>query len=207
MWQLDSSKSGLSFVIQSGPTNFGVAAIDAQRFNSLLRPNLEALYRAAFRLVRNKPDAEDLVQEVCVRAIQRLADLDESRPVRSWFLAVLHNLYVDGVRRATAAPFTRAADVDGADSACPDPGPEEQASIQQREERLQAQWSRLGPADQMLLALRAEEYSAAEIAEITNIPISALYARLYRARANLARLLYGSAASASASEQRMEIAK
>jgi len=188
-----------------GTTQFGVAAIDAKKFHSVLRPHLEALYRAAFRLVRNKADAEDLVQEVCVRAIQRLSELDESRPVRAWFLTVMHNVFVDDVRRANNSPFAGEQHSEAAESACGDPDPEELASILEGEERLHALWSRLSSADQMLLALRAEEYSVAEIAEITQIPISALYARLYRARLNLARLLYGP--QTSVPEQRMEIAK
>jgi DNA-directed RNA polymerase specialized sigma24 family protein len=42
-----------------------------QRFHRLIEPHLDALFRAAYRLTRNRPDAEDLVQEACVRAFER----------------------------------------------------------------------------------------------------------------------------------------
>lgn len=145
------------------------------------------------------------MQEVCVRAIPRLGELDESRSVRAWLLTVLHNLFVDDVRRAVGGPFTGQSDSEFTETACPEPDPEQSASNLECEERLHAAWARLSLADQALLALRAEEYSASEIAEITSIPISALYARLYRARSNLARQLYGRRSTET--DQRMEIAK
>ena len=92
----------------------------------LVEPELNGLYRTAFRLTRNRSDAEDLVQETCIRACRQLSDLREDGPVRAWLLTVLHNLFVDGARRAGSAPIAslpEAQDPDG--SASPDPGPEE----------------------------------------------------------------------------------
>jgi len=51
------------------------------RFTDLIEPHLDVLFRAAFRLTRNQGDAEDLVQETCARAFQRVLELDESRHV------------------------------------------------------------------------------------------------------------------------------
>src|SRR3970282_17205 len=47
----------------------------AQRFEALVRPHYAVLYRTAYRLTRSVHDAEDLVQEVCVRAYPRLDEL------------------------------------------------------------------------------------------------------------------------------------
>ena len=60
---------------------------DGQRSRRLIEPHLDALFRAAFRLARNTADAEDLVQEACIRAYQRLSELDESRRVEIRSLA------------------------------------------------------------------------------------------------------------------------
>ncbi|HWL62327.1 MAG TPA: RNA polymerase sigma factor [Steroidobacteraceae bacterium] len=59
-----------------------------QRFHRLIEPHLDALFRAAYRLTRNRPDAEDLVQEACVRAFERLDSLSEEGAVKSWLLRV-----------------------------------------------------------------------------------------------------------------------
>lgn len=182
-----------------------MATAAARRFNALIEPHLEAVYRAAFRMVRNKADAEDLVQETCIRAIQQLANLNESKSVKSWLLSVMHNLFVDGARRAQRSPIISGHDKEHVESASPSANPEELAIIMQREERLHDAWARLDRSQQILLALRAEEYSTTEIAQITGIPIDALYARLYRARLKLAEHLNDKPLAKL--EDRMEIAK
>jgi RNA polymerase sigma-70 factor, ECF subfamily len=163
---------------------------DAPRFKALIEPHLDALFRAAFRLSRNRADAEDLVQETCVRAYQRISQLQESQPVKAWLLKVLHNMFVDGVRRARLAPV---GDREGADlattSAGADPNPEESAYTLEREEQLHRAWLRLDRSHRALLALRAEGYTVAEIGEITGLAMEVLNARLYRARRSFARHL------------------
>lgn len=164
---------------------------DAQRFKALVDPHVDALFRAAFRLARNEADAQDLVQETCVRAYQRISELDEARHVRGWLLRVLHNVFIDGARRARRSPVTGFEDSrDVLDSSpSPDPNPEEVTCTAQREEQLQRAWSKLEREQRALLGLRAEGYRLPEIAEISGVAISALSARLYRARQSFARYL------------------
>ena len=165
-------------------------SVDAKRFNRLIEPHLDALYGAAFRLARHTADAEDLVQDTCLRAYRHLGELDESRPVMVWLRTVMHNVFVDGARRARRSPVTAAGDdAELAGHACPSPNPEESALLTQREEELQRAWSKLDRGHQALLALRAEGHSLPEIAAITALPIEALESRLYRARSNFARHL------------------
>ena len=161
------------------------------RFTDLIEPHLDALFRAAFRLTRNQDDAEDLVQETCARAFQRVVELDESRHVKGWLLRVLHNAFVDNTRRARRSPVTNLEE--GADCAtsspCSDPNPEQSTYAGQREEQLERAWSKLERGQRALLALRAEGYRLSEIAEITGLEMTVLNARLYRARQSFARLL------------------
>jgi RNA polymerase sigma-70 factor (ECF subfamily) len=167
-----------------------LATANAKQFTRLIEPHLGALFRAAFRLTRNTADAEDLVQDTCLRAHLGVRELDESRPVIAWLRTVMHNVFVDGVRRAQRSPVTAATDdTELAARACEDPNPEERASMAQREEQLHQAWSKLDRGHRALLALRAEGYSLPEIGAITGLPIDALQARLYRARLNLARYL------------------
>ncbi|MDQ2654830.1 MAG: RNA polymerase sigma factor [Chloroflexota bacterium] len=162
------------------------------RFHRLIEPHLDALFRAAYRLTRNRPDAEDLVQEACIRAFERLDSLSEERAVKSWLLRVLHNLFVDGARRARVAPFARQAE-DGAGShqpVCPAPTPEELLDRAQRLQQLDDAWQTLDPAQRALLALCAEGYSNTEIATIAAISADAVSMRLHRARRSLAQALH-----------------
>ncbi len=167
-----------------------MAIEDARRFERLIEPQLGALFRAAYRLARNTADAEDLVQDTCLRAYQVVTRLDESRSVKAWLRTIMHNLFVDGTRRARRSPVCAATDdTELAARACADPNPEERASMIQREEQLHHAWLRLDRGHRALLALRAEGYSLAEIGSIAGLPIDAVQSRLYRARLNLARYL------------------
>ena len=162
-----------------------------ERFARLVAPHLDALFRAAYRLSRHRADAEDLVQETCIRACERIHELDELQAVKSWLLRVLHNAFIDGARRARSAPIDRFAS--GTDlaavSASPDPTPEESLLTAQREALLERAWLKLERGQRALLALRAEGYSLSEISTITGIAMDALTMRLYRARRNLTRCL------------------
>lgn len=162
--------------------------IDHQRFSNLIEPHLDALFRAAYRLTRNRADAEDLVQDACIRACQQLAGLRETGPVKSWLLRVMHNLYVDGARRAKRSPID-AWQAQPAEVTSPAATPEESLDQRQSVDQLERAWSRLDRDHQSLLALRAEGYSLAEISAITNIATDALNMRLYRARQSLTRHL------------------
>ncbi len=162
---------------------------DNKRFTSLVEPHLDALFRAAYRLTRNRADAEDLVQETCVRACERLDGLEDAGPVKSWLLRVMHNRFVDGARRARVSPIDVHADSAESTAPCPHPTPEESLASAQRMAQLERAWQRLDRAQQALLALRAEGYTLPEISKITNIAVDALTMRLYRARQNLTRSL------------------
>ena len=168
-----------------------MSSSDARHFKSWIEPHLDALFRAAFRLSRNKADAEDLVQETCVRAWRRISELDESRHVKAWLLRVLHNVFVDANRRTRRSPVRSLGNGTdpGRSSPCTEPGPEESACTSQREEQLQRAWLKLDRGHRVLLALRAEGYGLSEISGVTSIPIDALNARLYRARQSFARHL------------------
>lgn len=180
---------------------------DAQRFTALIEPHIDVVFRAAYRLTRNRADADDLVQDTCVRAFLNIGQLSEARQVKAWLLRVLHNLFVDGVRRARLGPVAREHDGEERNELCenPEPTPETSADRSQREELLQRAWLRLDRGHRALLALKAEGYSLAEIGEITGLATEALTARLYRARQSFARHLAAEQGLSLTTE--MEIAK
>ncbi len=170
-----------------------------KRFEKIVEPRLNALYRTAFRLTGFRADAEDLVQDVCLRAYPRLAELEQLDNPLAWLLRVQYRLFIDHVRRRERSPFERLdPDIESSSlMASRDPGPEEQASAAAAGQRLHRAWQRLEKDQRALLALHAEGYSLSELQHITGLPKSALKARLYRARARLAKLLKTKAVSSS----------
>jgi RNA polymerase sigma-70 factor (ECF subfamily) len=165
-------------------------------FASLVQPHFAALYRAALRLTRRRADAEDLVQEVCLRAFTRLQDLAAVTNPRAWLMRALYHCFVDAARRKrrrrdVALPGDETAGAPASDDA----GPERAAEAGRMHERLAAVWPRLDPEQRALLSLHAEGNDLDELAAIFAVSKNALSARLHRARQRLAKLLGPAAAS------------
>src|SRR5260370_37355178 len=64
----------------------------------------EALYRTAFRLIGNKSQAEDLVQETYLRAWRSLTQLHSLSGVRPWMFRILRTTFVDQLPRESNMP-------------------------------------------------------------------------------------------------------
>lgn len=168
----------------------GVLSLRVKTDAAGLTAEVAAIYRVAFRLTGNRHDAEDLVQDVCERALSRAPEFAAAEDCRRWLLRVLFNRFVDGTRHQRRSPVL-AAGTDVHEQALSPAGldPAELAQQSDGEAALAVAWERLEPAQQMLLLLRAEGYDLGEISRITGIDRPALSSRLHRARASLAKYL------------------
>lgn len=162
----------------------------AQRFEALIAPHYDVLYRTAYRFTRSADDAEDLVQELCVRAypeLDRLASLE--RP-RAWLMHVMRRIFIDQTRRYERRHVESIDDVGSAEPVSELPGPAEHAERTIQAERLGRAWGRLDREQRTLLALHdIEGYTLAELVELTGTKEGTLKSRLHRARVKLGRLL------------------
>lgn len=158
-------------------------------FSALIAPHLAALFRSAYRLTGHRADAEDLVQEVCMRAYAEIGTLRSFEQPKGWLFKVAYRAFVDGVRRrarsrvrATGEDFdtTRVSDA---------PSPEDVTEGELAERRLLDAFGRLDRDQRALLALHVEGHSLAELRVITDLSTDVLKARLYRARVRLGKLL------------------
>ena len=84
------------------------------RFETLMRPHFDALYASARRFTLNDADAEDLVQEVCMKAFLKIDDLQNMDHQRAWLLKVLYHQFVDRQRVSSRAPSELASSIDDA---------------------------------------------------------------------------------------------
>lgn len=69
-----------------------------------LPPLLPALYGTALRFCRNGPDAEDLVQEACVKAVEHIDQFQPGTNFKAWLFTILANTFYSRYRRAKHAP-------------------------------------------------------------------------------------------------------
>ncbi len=164
------------------------------RFEAILRPHFDTLYAAARRMTLSPVDAEDLVQEVALKAFEKLDELEEIEFQRAWLLKVMYNKFIDVHRSSTRSPVDQAAT--GVDSDEPDDYvrsdwlPEEMLDREIRITRILMAMKRLDSESAALVALRdIEGLTIAELEEMTGSPSGTIKAKLHRSRSRLGRIL------------------
>jgi RNA polymerase sigma-70 factor (ECF subfamily) len=161
---------------------------DHTRFEELVLPHLDAAYNLARWLTRDVNDAEDVVQDACVRALKYVGSLNDGG-ARAWFLTIVRHAFYDWCKRNRPAEIARddGSAIDMAvDPAAVDP---EQALLRTAESKaLSDAVAALPLAYREVLILRElEELSYKEIARVADIPIGTVMSRLARARGLLQR--------------------
>jgi RNA polymerase sigma-70 factor (ECF subfamily) len=158
------------------------------RFEKLVLPHLDAAYNLARWLTRNPADADDVVQDACIRALKYLGSL-HGEQAKPWFLTIVRRAFYDWCERNRPGEIAR-DDGSTIDTAV-DPmaiGPE-QAAVDGDESRLLADAIAALPLvyREVLVMREIEELSYKDIARIAGIPIGTVMSRLARARALLQR--------------------
>ena len=72
-------------------------------YEALLRGSYHRAYSAAYRMMGNASDAEDLTQEAFVRVWAAFDRYDRTRPFEGWLFRILSNLAIDRWRRGGSA--------------------------------------------------------------------------------------------------------
>jgi RNA polymerase sigma-70 factor, ECF subfamily len=154
-------------------------------FHDLVEREIPRLRRYARALTRSADRADDLVQETLLRAIAKSHLWQAGTDIRAWLFTIMHNQYVNMVRRAMREETT--VDIEQMSSsliATTDPT----ASRQLRE--LDCALARL-PSEQrsviLLVGLEGVPYETA--AQILNVPVGTVRSRLSRGREALRRLM------------------
>ena len=146
------------------------------------------LRRYAYSLTGDTNRGDDLVQECLERAWSRRRLYDVSRPIRPWLFTILHNLYVNQIRRNAAEPVMVSSDAPDAvhAQAVSEPG-----AVDLRD--LQRALDLLAPSHREILVLVGlEQLSYRETAESLGVPLGTVMSRLSRAREQLRQHLQGS---------------
>lgn len=146
---------------------------------------LPRLRRYARALVGNREAADDLIQDTLERAWMRVAQWRPGSDLRSWLLAIMHNLRMDQLRRPTLAAASLDDDEEPADLPV--------RATQTDRIELAELGTALGclPEEQraVLLLVALEDMSYAEIATTLAIPVGTVMSRLARGRERLRELI------------------
>ncbi len=157
------------------------------RFEELILPHLDAAYSLARWLARDGDDAEDVVQDACVRAIKYLDSLRGSEG-RVWFLAIVRRAFYDWCERNRPAEILRNA-TEALDAAVdPAIGPERTLLRDADSLALTDALAALPlPYREALVLRELQELSYKEISRITDVPMGTVMSRIARARSLLQR--------------------
>lgn len=142
---------------------------------------IPALRRYALMLLRHRQDADDMVHDTLVRALDNLHACREDTEVRPWLFAIMHNLFVSKLRRARRRPDNAALD-EAADLAGAPGGQEDRLRWRDLERAL-----RTLPREQrdVVLLVSVGDLSYAETARALGVPIGTVMSRLARGRERL----------------------
>jgi RNA polymerase sigma-70 factor, ECF subfamily len=147
---------------------------------------LPRLRRFALSLTRNAPDADDLVQDACLRAIAHAADWDPAQGLDRWVFRILRNLWISEMRRSRTRMGQGQTDASEAPELRTHATAEHDLAATQIMGRLAALPE--GYAATLLL-VAVEGYTYAEAALLLDIPQGTVMSRLSRARQMLAQRL------------------
>ncbi len=167
-----------------------------RRFQTLVLPHLDKAYSFAKGFSRNGADAEDIVQDACLRALAALETQQVEQP-RAWLLTIVRNVALTFLTRKNASVRAEAdigdLERDGLLQAR-EPSPDAEARLIAADdtERLRRALADLPLALRETLTLRAiHGLSYRDISTATEAPIGTVMSRLARARKALAALMGG----------------
>lgn len=193
----NSFASERAFRVESRPTTQGLDMTDAQQFEEFMRNYQNMVFSTALRLVANPSEAEDISQEVFLKAYTRFAELRDSPTVSGWLKTVATNLSLNHLSRYRArwSFFSELFSGGGEDDeremefAAPERLADELANADHRE-IIEDALQKLPPAQRVPLVLyHLEDLSYEEIAAKLRVSLGKVKTDIFRGREALRKKL------------------
>ena len=154
-------------------------------FEQVFRPHLDAAYNLARWLTLDGRDADDVIQEACLRALRFFPGF-RGGDARAWLMRIVRNTCFTWMR--ANRPLQVAEDPELL--ADQKRGPEDIAMQEDSKALIGKALERLSPDFREMIVLREmEELSYREIAQVTGVPMGTVMSSLSRARGRLRRAL------------------
>ena len=144
-------------------------------------PEAQRLLRFALHLTRDKPSAEDLVQETLLKAWRSFHQFKDGTSVRAWLYRIMVNAFHEQARKIRSMPIPVEPKI---------PAMIERLEMNQALDALPLEHRTV-----LLLGV-VEGFTCREVAEILSVPIGTVMSRLSRARQALREKLAPLAAAA-----------
>ncbi|RMH43212.1 MAG: sigma-70 family RNA polymerase sigma factor [Deltaproteobacteria bacterium] len=174
--------------------------IARREFEQAALPHIDALYGVAYRLTRNRGDAEDLVQEALLRAYRFWHTFEQGSNCKAWLLKILTNTFFNThhkrkrEREVLDQATAEQSATDGVlhhERALAHRDPEGALIDRMISDDVARALESLPPEFRVAVVLcDIEGLSYKEIAEVMECPIGTVMSRLYRGRRLLQKALY-----------------
>jgi RNA polymerase sigma-70 factor (ECF subfamily) len=148
------------------------------RFEATILPHLDSVFRFAMWLIRDRTEAEDVVQETLTQALQSFHRFQPGTNARAWLLTILRHVRSNRLRTRQRRPEVVEAD-DRLDAL---PAVEVTPQHVTDEEVLSALKALPAGFQEVIVLADVEELSYKEIATVLEIPIGTVMSRIHRAR-------------------------
>ena len=163
------------------------------RFAEIVLPYLDDAYTLARWMTGSTADAEDVVQDACVRALRALETTAVERP-RAWVLTIVRNTALTWMAKNRPGNVTSTEGEEGPlevpELTDPAPSPEQNVNAQADHGAGRAAIAALPQAFREAIVMREiNGLSYKEIADASGIPIGTVMSRLARARMMLMNAL------------------
>jgi RNA polymerase sigma-70 factor (ECF subfamily) len=165
------------------------------RFARLVLPHLKDAYALARSITGSQADAEDVVQDACLRAFRAIWSGADINP-RGWVLTIVRNTAYTWLRKNRQSAVTAVEDLDAVESAQATTWssevetPETALIAKANAAQLQAAVAELPAPFRDALVLRdIQGLSYREIAEKTGVPIGTVMSRLARGRSRVIQVI------------------
>ncbi len=155
------------------------------RFEAAVLPHLDAAFTLARYLTRNDHDAEDVVQDACVRALKYFDTFrgEHGTSARAWLLTIVRNTAYTWRKGHRNDALATEFDETEHSHIVADPDPEAKETLSRALERL-------APEFREVIVLRElQGLSYKEIGDVAGVPVGTVMSRLSRARTQLQRAL------------------
>jgi RNA polymerase sigma-70 factor, ECF subfamily len=165
---------------------------ERSRFEAVVLPHLDAAYTLARYLTRHVQDAEDVVQDACLRAMKHVEGFsgEGETSARAWLLAIVRNTAYSSRRRHRVEDLATEFDERTHSDAVADEHPEAALLRSAAKESLGRALDGLAQEYREVIVLRElQGLSYKEIGEVVGVPVGTVMSRLSRARARLQQVL------------------
>jgi RNA polymerase sigma factor (sigma-70 family) len=180
---------------QSATANWISTGDDDARFKSVVLPHLGDAYSLARWITGNRTDAEDVVQDACLRAFRGISNFSNG-DARAWVLTVVRNTAYTWLHKNRPSSVLVVEDIEAVESTQGGHGdpcsetPETTLIAKADAAGLRAAIAALPTQYRETVILRdVQGLSYREISEVTGVPAGTVMSRLARARRRLIAIL------------------